>query len=178
MRSSLLQSDGCLIDWVIWVVSGRKHLKILSDWSAIASCNHRKEKAGDASALSKLNSWRLLKLIKIKSARSRLYRSRFLQVNTRWKALDEIYKIYILLHRSDPKNSANNRQHFFANELWISDFFIFCVEICIFSSNFWWIFVRISRQIPEKSRSASSIACARKKRVTRVAFSIKFAKTN
>ena len=35
----------------------------------------------DASALSKLNSWRLLKLIKIKSARSRLYRSRFLQVS-------------------------------------------------------------------------------------------------
>ena len=49
---------------------------------------------GDASALSKLNSWRLLKLIKIKSARSRLYRSRFLQVNTRWKALAEIYTMH------------------------------------------------------------------------------------
>ena len=48
----------------------------------------------DASALSKLNSWRLLKLIKIKSARSRLYRSRFLQVNTRWKALAEIYTMH------------------------------------------------------------------------------------
>ena len=34
-------------------------------------------------------------------ARSRLYRSRFLQVNIRWKALDEIYKIYMLLHSSD-----------------------------------------------------------------------------
>ena len=50
--------------------------------------------AADASALSKLNSWRLLKLIKIKSARSRLYRSRFLQVNTRWKALAEIYTMH------------------------------------------------------------------------------------
>ena len=27
-------------------------------------------------------------------ARSRLYRSQILQVNARWKALDEIYKIY------------------------------------------------------------------------------------
>ena len=34
-------------------------------------------------------------------ARSRLYRSRFVQVNIRWKALDEIYKIYMLLHSSD-----------------------------------------------------------------------------
>ena len=34
-------------------------------------------------------------------ARSRLYRRRFLQENIRWKALDEIYKIYMLLHRSD-----------------------------------------------------------------------------
>ena len=39
-------------------------------------------------------------------ARSRLYRSRFLQVNFRWKALDEIYKIYMLLHRSDLNISA------------------------------------------------------------------------
>ena len=33
-----------------------------------------------------------------------LYRSRILQVNTRLKALDEIYKIYTLLHRSAFKN--------------------------------------------------------------------------
>ena len=55
---------------------------------------------------------------KLRGARSRLYRRRFLQVNARWKALDEIYKIYIyasyiLLHRSDLKISAKNRQHFF-----------------------------------------------------------------
>ena len=30
-------------------------------------------------------------------------------------------------------------------------FFICFVEFCIFSENFWWKFVRISRQIPEKS---------------------------
>ena len=40
-------------------------------------------------------------------ARSRLYRRRFLQVNTRWKALAEIYKMRTLLHRSDLNISAN-----------------------------------------------------------------------
>ena len=33
--------------------------------------------------------------------RSLLYRRQILQQNIRWKALDEIYKIYMLLHRSD-----------------------------------------------------------------------------
>ena len=53
---------------------------------------------------------------KLWEARSRLYRRRFLQVNTCWKALDEIYKIRILLHRSDFKISVKNRQTFFENE--------------------------------------------------------------
>ena len=39
-------------------------------------------------------------------ARSRLYRSQCLQINTRLKALGEIYKIYIPLHLSDLKNIA------------------------------------------------------------------------
>ena len=34
----------------------------------------------------------------------------FLQVNTRWKALDETYKIYMLLHRSDLNILANFRR--------------------------------------------------------------------
>ena len=34
-------------------------------------------------------------------ARSLLYRRQILQENIRWKALDEIYKTYMLLHRSD-----------------------------------------------------------------------------
>ena len=38
---------------------------------------------------------------------SRLYRRRMLQVNTRWKALDEIYKICMLLHSSGLNISAN-----------------------------------------------------------------------
>ena len=38
---------------------------------------------------------------KLYRARSLLYRRQILQVNIRWKALDEIYKIIMLLHRSD-----------------------------------------------------------------------------
>ena len=44
--------------------------------------------------------------------RSRLYRNQNLQVNIRWKALDEIYKICMLLHRSDLNISENFRQTF------------------------------------------------------------------
>ena len=47
-----------------------------------------------------------------RTARSRLYRSQTLQVNIRWKALDEIYKIYMLLHRSDLNISEKIRQTF------------------------------------------------------------------
>ena len=45
-------------------------------------------------------------------SRSRLYRRQNLQVNTRWKALDEIYRIYMLLHRSDLNISANFPREF------------------------------------------------------------------
>ena len=57
-------------------------------------------------------------MIKFYRARSLLYRRQFLQENIRWKALDEIYKIYMLLHRSDLNISENFRQnvsHFLAN---------------------------------------------------------------
>ena len=40
-------------------------------------------------------------MIKLYEARTLLYRRQILQENIRWKALDEIYKIYMLLHRSD-----------------------------------------------------------------------------
>ena len=49
---------------------------------------------------------------KLYRARSLLYRRQFLQQNIRWKALDEIYKIYMLLHRSDLNISENFRQTF------------------------------------------------------------------
>ena len=43
---------------------------------------------------------------KLYRARSLLYRRQILQENIRWKALDEIYKIYMLLHCSDLNISA------------------------------------------------------------------------
>ena len=51
-------------------------------------------------------------MIKLYRARSLLYRRQLLQVNIRWKALDEIYKIYMLLHRSDLNISEMFRQRF------------------------------------------------------------------
>ena len=50
---------------------------------------------------------------KLYRARSLLYRCQILQVNIRWKALDEIYKIYMLLHRSDLNISEIVRQIYF-----------------------------------------------------------------
>ena len=58
--------------------------------------------------------WFFSQMSKLYRARSRLYRRRFLQVNTRWKALDEIYKIYMLLHRSDLNISEKKSSIFFA----------------------------------------------------------------
>ena len=51
-------------------------------------------------------------MIRLCKARSLLYRRQILQENIRWKALDEIYKIYMLLHRSDLTISEKNRQTF------------------------------------------------------------------
>ena len=76
---------------------------------------------------------------KLYRARSLLYRRQILQENIRWKALDEICKIYMLLHRSDLNMSDIFRQnvsHFLA---------IFCLKIakhfaifffCIFLAKF------------------------------------------
>ena len=75
--------------WVIFIPS--KTISAAPErrpWSTARTsardANFMRRPCADASALSKLNSWRLLKLIKIKSARSRLYRSQILQVNTCW----------------------------------------------------------------------------------------------
>ena len=67
---------------------------------------------------------------KLYRVRSLLYRRQILQVNIRWKALDEIYKIYMLLHRSDLNISEKNRQFF-------SDFSaIFCRIYPISENNY------------------------------------------
>ena len=51
-------------------------------------------------------------MIKLHKARSLLYRRQILQENIRWKALDEICKISMHLHRSDLSISAKVRQTF------------------------------------------------------------------
>ena len=51
-------------------------------------------------------------MIKLYEARSLLYRRQILQETIRWKALDDIYKIYVLLHRSDLNISENFRETF------------------------------------------------------------------
>ena len=59
-------------------------------------------------------------MIKLYRARSLLYRRQILQENIRWKAIDKIYKVYMLLHRSDLNISAKFRQtfsHFSANSV-------------------------------------------------------------
>ena len=64
-------------------------------------------------------------MIKFYKARSLLYRRQILQQNIRWKALDEIYKIYMLLHRSDLNISEKFCQTF-------SHFFNFLANFCKF----------------------------------------------
>ena len=48
-------------------------------------------------------------MIKFYRACSLPYRRQILQEHIRWKALDEIYKIYMLLHRSDLNISEDFR---------------------------------------------------------------------
>ena len=75
-------------------------------------------------------------MIKLYRARSLLYRRQILKGNIRWKALDEIYKIYMLLHRSDLNISEKNRQTF-------SHFSAKVCKIYSFSKKFHWILLRI-----------------------------------
>ena len=69
-------------------------------------------------------------MIELYKARSLLYRSQILQENIRWKALDEIYKIYMLLHRSELNILAKFR-HFRINFIkFCSDFDEHLSECC------------------------------------------------
>ena len=54
---------------------------------------------------------------KLRGARSRLYRRRFLQVNTRWKALAEIYTMHSFAPFSNLNFFVKNRQKSVAIEL-------------------------------------------------------------
>ena len=64
-------------------------------------------------------------------------RNESLQVNSRWKALDEIYKIYKLLRRSAFKNSAKFLQtfsHFYSSIFKNSLLFAIFVQITNFTN--------------------------------------------
>ena len=72
-------------------------------------------------------------MIKLYKARSLLYRRQKLQENIRWKALDEIYKIYMFWHRSDLNISEKIRQTFRItrqNVAKCTHFRKFCIECC------------------------------------------------
>ena len=72
-------------------------------------------------------------MIKLYKAPSLLYRRQILQENIRWKALDEIYKIYMLLQRSDLNISENFLQtfsHFSANFAKFTHFRKLFIEFC------------------------------------------------
>ena len=71
---------------------------------------HRRTRGMSTSPTSPCEPYLYRKLV---GARFQLYRRRFLQVNTRWKALDEIFKIHKPLHRSELQNFAKFRRTFF-----------------------------------------------------------------
>ena len=82
---------------------------------------------------------------------SRLYRRQNLQVNTCLKALDEIYKIDTLLHRSAFKHSAISRQafsHFHSPSL---KFSLILSKTLSKIHELWWKFSGISAFFAEKS---------------------------
>ena len=68
----------------------------------------------------------------MRGARSRLYRSQILQVNTRWKALAEIYTMHSFAPFFNLKISAKNRQHFFAIEYLNLHFFTLVIKFAFF----------------------------------------------
>ena len=72
-------------------------------------------------------------MIKLYKARSMLYRRQILQEKIRWKALDEIYKIYMLLHCSNLKIPKKNASEFL---LFFFDFFTTFEKNCHFSAEF------------------------------------------
>ena len=76
----------------------------------------RRPRAGGAAVRSEVNI-ELNFPPKLRGARSRLYRRRFLQVNTRWKALAEIYTMHSFAPFSNLNFFVKNRQNFFAIEL-------------------------------------------------------------
>ena len=85
-------------------------------------------------------------MIKLYRARSPLYRRQILQENIRWKALDEIYKICMLLHRSDLNISETFRQIFRIFRQFVFAKFVICEY---FSLNFCQILMKFCRNFAD-----------------------------
>ena len=80
---------------------------------------------------------------KLRGARSRLYRRRFLQVNIRWKALAEIYTMLNFFVKNRQKKIAIELMNFINSIANTSNFAFFC--------EFLMNFFRVSRHILENS---------------------------
>ena len=89
--------------------------------------------------------------LKVWRARSGLYRRQILQGSIRWKALDEIYKIYIqvLLYRSDLKISAKIRPNFCRNENEICFFLRVSMQFAIFLRSLIFLMMKFCRNFTE-----------------------------
>ena len=128
------------IDWVRQSVTLSSH-----QWFTLPA---------NASVLSPTRSFRAYIFWTLSEARSWLHRSQILQVNTRLKALGEIYKIYIPLHLSDLKNSANFRRKFWWH---FHEFQAKSLKFCNFRADFCWKCIKFYRnftdffQIPKKN---------------------------
>ena len=90
-------------------------------------------------------------------ARSRLNRSRILQVDTRVKAFDEIYKIYRLLHRTNLNISANTSSEIFQNE-YLYSFFTISRFLELFHSKLCYFYIRLIHLIFCRNYSATLLS--------------------
>ena len=102
-----------------------------------ASCRRRPRASLSWKVRYRTLVWFLSQMIKLYKARSLLYRRQILQENIRWKARDEIYKIYMLLHRLDLNLLAKFRQTFSHFSAKFSSFLLNLFR-------FWWKLLGIS----------------------------------
>ena len=95
-------------------------------------------------------------------------RSQNLQVNTRWKALAEIYTMHSFAPFFKLKISAKNGQHFFAIELMNFRFFIFLVEFCFFFCEFFMNFFPPHRAEFQKRVTSVAFQSILRKRIRKL----------
>ena len=126
------KSEICRKFWILWkkftiIVNYSLH-SLIGTAACSSAAQRRRARTAAPTGATRSGTVRANRLLhcegsgKLDRARSRLYRSQILQENIRWnsylfekkieKALDEIYKIYMLLHRSDLNISEKVRLTF------------------------------------------------------------------